>query len=164
MLSDLLKNNVIVPISRLLKQGLSPKKLVLVFAVGFSFGLFPILGVHAVMCTGVALIFRLNIIAIQVAHSLAFPFQILLFIPFFKFGGMVTSINLEGISEDMVLATFSKGLIYAFQVLSEYLLLACLGWILLIFPIFFTIYFFLMRFVKWFSSNISDQLPNKPNH
>lgn len=83
MLTDLIKIKAIDPLSNLLKQGLTPYKLVLVFSVGFSFGLFPILGVHAVICTGMALLFRLNLIVIQIAHSLAFPFQVLLFVPFF---------------------------------------------------------------------------------
>ena len=143
-------------VSKVLKQGLTPSKLVLVFSIGISLGLFPILGIHAIICTGIALIFRLNLVAIQVAHTLAFPFQIILFIPFYKLGEIVTKNNLEVISEEMVINTFNGGLFHAFEVLAEYLLLACLGWSLSILPIFLSIYFFLLKFIKW----ISVQFPS----
>ena len=150
MLKGLLKTKLFDQLKNLLKQGLTPSELALVFSIGFSLGLFPVLGIHALICTGVALLFRLNLIAIQVAHSLAFPFQIFLFIPFLRFGEMVIGKELGTISKDMIFAAFNEGLLYTFQVFSEYLLFACLGWLLLITPIFFIIYLPLLKIVQWF--------------
>ena len=77
------KNNVALSLSKLLKQGLSPFKLALVIALGITLSVFPILGTTTVICTLVALLFHLNLPAIQLANYAAFPLQVILFFPFY---------------------------------------------------------------------------------
>ena len=154
------KDKVVCPLINLLKQGLTPSKLAMVITIGFSFGLFPILGVHAIICTGIAFLFRLNLIAIQIAHLIAFPFQILMFFPFLKIGEMVSNKTLETISETMVINTFNKGFFHSFGVLSEYFLLACLGWAIFIIPFIFVSYLFVWKGVHWFLINFQDVSTN----
>ncbi len=69
-----------------LKQGLSPQKLALSLALGFVIGHFPVYGTTTALCALVALAFRLNLPAIQLANYMALPTQIVLMIPFIDLG------------------------------------------------------------------------------
>ena len=64
--------------------------------------------------------------------------------------------EIETISESMVINSFNKGLFHSFQVLSEYLLLACFGWIIFIIPFIFVVYFFVWKCIHWLSKNFDD--------
>jgi len=69
-----------------LRQGLTPEKLALSLALGAGLSCFPVFGTTTILCTVVALAFRLNLPAIQVGNYLALPLQIGLFIPFLRLG------------------------------------------------------------------------------
>jgi uncharacterized protein (DUF2062 family) len=70
----------------LLRQGLTPEKLALSLALGAGLSCFPIFGTTTLLCTAVALTFRLNLPAIQVGNYLALPLQLALFVPFLRLG------------------------------------------------------------------------------
>ena len=70
----------------LLRQGLTPEKLALSLALGAGLSCFPIFGTTTLLCTAVALGFRLNLPAIQVGNYLALPLQLALFVPFLRLG------------------------------------------------------------------------------
>lgn len=74
------------PILGLLRQGLSPEGLAWSLAVGLALGVIPLLGTSTILCVGVALAFRLNQPAMQLANYLAYPLQILLLYPFIRMG------------------------------------------------------------------------------
>ena len=69
-----------------LKEGLAPRQLAFTLALGFAIGCIPVLGVTTGICALLALSLRLNMPAIQAANWLAMPFQVLLLIPFLRFG------------------------------------------------------------------------------
>lgn len=77
---------VLEPLKAQLLQGVSPGKLALALALGVVVGVFPVLGSTTALCALAALALRLNQPAIQVANYLAYPLQLLLFIPFFQAG------------------------------------------------------------------------------
>lgn len=70
----------------LLRGGLSPSDLALAVTVGVVIGCLPIFGVSTLLCVGVAVGMRLNLIAIQAANWFAMPLQVLLFLPFLRLG------------------------------------------------------------------------------
>ena len=70
----------------MLRQGLSPEGLAWSLAVGLALGVIPLVGISTVLCVGVALVFRLNQPAMQLANYLAYPLQILLWYPFLRLG------------------------------------------------------------------------------
>jgi uncharacterized protein (DUF2062 family) len=70
----------------LLRQGLTPEKLALSIALGIGLSCFPVFGTTTILCTIVALTFRLNLPAIQVGNYLALPLQLALFFPFLRLG------------------------------------------------------------------------------
>jgi hypothetical protein len=54
-------------------QGLTTRDLSLAVALGFTLGLFPVLGATSLLCLGAAGIFRLNLPVIQAVNWLAAP-------------------------------------------------------------------------------------------
>ncbi len=74
-----------------LRQGVSPRRLALTLALGFVIGCLPLVGLPTALCAVVALTFRLNQPAIQMANYAAMPFQVALIVPFVRLGGKLTS-------------------------------------------------------------------------
>jgi uncharacterized protein (DUF2062 family) len=74
------------PLVVLLRQGVSPEKLALCVAIGIVVGNIPILGTSTIICTVIALLFRLNLPAIQLAQAAMAPTQLLLIIPYIRLG------------------------------------------------------------------------------
>ena len=74
-----------------LRQGISPRRLALTFALGFAIGCIPLVGIPTLLCTALALALRLNLPAIQAANYAVMPLQLLLIIPFVRFGGWLTA-------------------------------------------------------------------------
>lgn len=94
------QNKLLKPLINFLKEGISPEKLALSVSLGVVIGIIPILGATTILCGIVALIFRINMPAIQLVNYFVYPLQLLLFIPFLKFGaiffqaeGLIFSIN-----------------------------------------------------------------------
>lgn len=74
-------------VSQWLLQGISPQRLAVTLALGFVLGLIPVIGVPTGLCVVVAMAFRLNQPAIQLANYVAMPFQMALVVPLARFGG-----------------------------------------------------------------------------
>jgi uncharacterized protein (DUF2062 family) len=74
------------PILELLRQGITPEKISLSLALGIALGVFPVLGSTTALCALAALVFRLNLPAIQIVNYFVYPLQIALLIPFFRLG------------------------------------------------------------------------------
>ena len=149
------KKKLFQSLSKLLKQGLSPAKLSLVVALGITLSIFPVLGTTTLICTLVSIFFNLNLPAMQLANYAAFPFQIILFFPFLKLGETVSKVSLDPLSKIQLISTFDEGIFYAIEKLSNYLLVACLGWSLAVLPIYIILYFLISSLLKKFEPYLS---------
>ena len=149
------KKKLFQSLSKLLKQGLSPAKLSLVVALGITLSIFPVLGTTTLICTLVSIFFNLNLPAMQLANYAAFPFQIILFFPFLKLGETVSKVSLDPLSKIQLISTFDEGIFYAIEKLSNYLLVACLGWSLAVLPIYIILYFLISSLIKKFEPFLS---------
>ncbi len=69
-----------------LRQGVSPQRLALTLVLGFVVGCIPLIGVPTGLCVVIALVFRLNLPAIQAANYVAMPFQVALIVPLVRLG------------------------------------------------------------------------------
>jgi len=76
-----------------LRQGITPRRLALTLALGFSIGCLPVVGVPTILCATLALSLRLNLPAIQAANYVAMPFQLALIIPFIRLGRRLVSVD-----------------------------------------------------------------------
>ncbi len=72
---------------RWLSQGLKPRQIAWTLAWGVALGVFPVLGSTSLLCALAALLFRLNLPLIQSVNWAVYPLQILLIIPFLRWGG-----------------------------------------------------------------------------
>ena len=84
-----LYRNVVLPVLALLRMGASPQKLAWSIALGLVVGVNPLLGSTTLLCLGLALIFRLNLPASQLANHLMYPVEVALLYPFLRFGALV---------------------------------------------------------------------------
>ena len=127
MSQNAIQKIIILPLVRLLKQGMDPSRLALAIASGSVVGVFPVLGIATIICTGIAAVYRLNLPAIQLASYLVFPMQIILFFPFLYIGEVLTDNSLDEISKAKLLETFDMGFLAAIQELTQYFILALIG-------------------------------------
>lgn len=88
-----MKERLVSPVIRFLKQGMSPVKLALCIAIGFVLGLFPVVGVTSILCAIVAFVFRLNMAVIQLVNYFVYPLQLLLILPLIKVGSWIFDVN-----------------------------------------------------------------------
>ena len=149
------KKKIYRSLSKLLKQGLSPVKLSLVVALGITLSIFPVLGTTTLICTLVSIFFNLNLPAMQLANYAAFPLQIILFFPFLKLGETVSKVSLDPLTKIQLISAFNEGIFYAIEKLSNYLLVACLGWSLAVLPIYIILYFLISSLLKKFEPFLS---------
>jgi uncharacterized protein (DUF2062 family) len=69
-----------------LRRGISPRRLALTLALGFAIGCVPVMIVPTFICAALAVTLRLNLAAIQIANYIAMPLQLVLIVPFVRFG------------------------------------------------------------------------------
>jgi len=69
--------------------GVSAETVVLSAALALLLGVFPIYGIPTILCTAAAILFRLNLPAMQAVNLLTSPLQFALLSPFARLGGMM---------------------------------------------------------------------------
>jgi uncharacterized protein (DUF2062 family) len=87
---EAVRQRVVAPVVGQLKQGVTPEKLALSLALGVVVSLMPVLGVTTLVALALSTVFRLNHVAVVAANYLAYPLQLVLYIPFFQMGAWVT--------------------------------------------------------------------------
>jgi uncharacterized protein (DUF2062 family) len=113
----------------LLRQGLSPQKIALCLALGVAISTVPIsFGLGTALCTAAAIVFRLNLPAIQAANWAAAPLQVLLFIPYMRAGEFLTGARPLPLSISQITAMFRADLWGSLGRLWGSILRATLGW------------------------------------
>ena len=83
---NLLRCRILRPLLRLLKRGVSPRRLAWSLAVALMVGINPFLGLTTVSMLLLAWLFKLNHIATQIGIHVVAPLQWLLFLPFIHAG------------------------------------------------------------------------------
>lgn len=125
-----LRGRVIAPLFALLTQGVSPRRLALCVALGIVIGNVPILGISTVLCALIALVFRLNLPAMQLVQALMAPTQLLLIIPFVRLGEWILRAPHQPLSIAAGLALLAQGVGQAVVVLWDAIVHAGVAWIL----------------------------------
>ncbi len=128
-MKDFLKRRLFDPLLALLKQGVAPERLALCVAIGIAVGLIPVLGVSTLLCTVIALAFRLNLPAIQLAQAVVAPLQLLLIVPFVRLGEWMTQAAAQPVSIGAGLALMKQGIWHTVIVLKDAIIHASLAWI-----------------------------------
>jgi uncharacterized protein (DUF2062 family) len=129
-MKDWLQRRIVDPLRTLLLQGVAPDRLALCVAIGVVVGNIPILGISTVLCTGIALVFRLNLPAIQVVQAAMAPTQLLLIIPFVRLGEWLVRAPRQALSIHAGLALMAQGVGHAVVVLWDAIVHAGIAWLL----------------------------------
>lgn len=128
---EFFRRRVVSPLLQLLRQGVTPEKLALSVALGAIVAVIPVLGVSTVMCALLALRLRLNMAAIQLVNYLLTPAQLLLIIPFLRFGEQLTGAPRFPVTLESGLGLLSRGVLAAVRVLWDAIVHATFGWLVL---------------------------------
>jgi uncharacterized protein (DUF2062 family) len=134
---------IIEPLLGLLRQGISPDRLALCVAIGVVVGNVPILGISTILCTAIALTFRLNLPAIQIVQAAMAPTQILLIVPFLRLGEWILRVPAQSLSIKEGLGFLAQGAGHAIAELRNAILHAGFAWILIAPPAALLFYRFL---------------------
>lgn len=153
-----LKHRLVDPLLALLRQGMSPRRLALCVAIAVVVGNIPILGVSTLLCALIALVFRLNLPAIQLVQASMAPTQLLLIIPFVRLGEWITRAPPQVISIKEGLALLSQGIWQAIVVLRDAIFHAALAWIVAA-PV---LIYFLHRLLTPIFERLAAQMRRQP--
>jgi len=69
--------------------GLSAESIVVIVAAGLVLGVFPVYGCPTLLCMLAALVFRINLPAIQLVNQVCSPLQLALWIPLNRMGALI---------------------------------------------------------------------------
>jgi len=139
---------VVAPIVALLTQGITPEKIALSLAFGIVLGIFPVLGSTTVLCAVAALIFQLNLPAIQLVNYLIYPLQLFLLVPFIRMGEKLFRVAPLQLSLTQILVMVRADLPHAISTLWLAEVHAMSAWLLIGSPAIFLIYFLLSRALR----------------
>lgn len=96
------------PLIQLARQGVSPDLLALSLALGLCISCFPVLGTTTLLCTLIAVPWRLNLPAILLANWIALPLQLLFLIPLIRLGGKLFHSKSLAIPPAQLLSMFTE--------------------------------------------------------
>src|SRR5215469_1665363 len=88
-LTKIWKDSVAIIVGQL-TQGVTPQKIALSIALGFSLGVIPILGTTTILCAIAAIRLKLNQPVIQLVNWLVYPLQLGLLLVFVRIGEWIT--------------------------------------------------------------------------
>lgn len=125
------RRRAVQPMLNLLRQGITPEKLALSIALGFTLGVTPVIGSTSLLCAIAALWLRLNLPAIQLANYLVYPLQFLLLIPFLRIGEWMVAAEPAPLSVGKIVAMIRADVWHAITSLWIATLHALAAWSLL---------------------------------
>jgi uncharacterized protein (DUF2062 family) len=129
-MKEFLQQRLVRPIVRLLTQGITPEKIALSLAFGIMLGIFPVLGTTSLLCLIAALLFRLNLPAVQLVNILVNPLWFVLLIPFIRLGERLFGVPPLAMTSSQILALAHAGFVHSVRVLWLASLRAAAAWLL----------------------------------
>ena len=147
------------PLLGFLRQGMSPERLALCLAIGIVVGNMPILGVATILCTLIALVWRLNLPAIQLVQWLMTPTQPLLIIPYVRLGEWLAGAPPQPLSIKAGMALLTQGLGTAVHELWDAILHAGLAFLVVAPPAIYLLYRALTPWLRHVARGLKRRAP-----
>ncbi|MDY0104247.1 MAG: DUF2062 domain-containing protein [Lentimicrobium sp.] len=138
---SIFKRKITHPLITFLRQGLTPETMSKTIASGLLIGTIPIPGTSTLLCTALSLGFRMNLGLIQLVNYLAFPLQLLLFVPFYNIASRITGRAFFSKITEITEQLTGKNWLEASSNLLLLMGTAVLVWLLIMFPISLLMYF-----------------------
>lgn len=123
------QQRVVDPVLELLRQGLTVEKITHSLVAGAVISIFPIWGTTVTLSVIAIFVFRLNVVAVMAANFLAYPLQILMFIPYCYLGQKIFGGELaQDFSLKAIEAKAGEGWLLMLQSFGDILWKAALAW------------------------------------
>jgi uncharacterized protein (DUF2062 family) len=116
--------------------------------MGMVIGIFPVVGITTLLSAIAAMVFRLNMPAMQVVNYLVYPLQIALLIPFFHFGAVLFGVEPPPLSASDLVAMFRADFWDAIRRLWGITMRAIAAWSLICVPMVAGLYCILKPVLK----------------
>jgi uncharacterized protein (DUF2062 family) len=117
-------------IREFLYQGATPHELALAISMGVVIGMFPVQGTTTLICMFVAVLFRLNLVVIQLANYISFPLMMVMIIPFYSMGNLLFNKGGKLWNADELILLFRNDLLAAVTELSWSIGFAVVVWLM----------------------------------
>lgn len=143
-----LQNKLIRPLLNFLKQGISPQKLAWSVTIGMVLGISPLLGLTTLLGLVIALVFRLNLAAVQLVNYIVYPLQLVLLVPYFQFGAFIFGKNNTITSFEQLQSLLQTNFIDTLQSLGGLFVNAVFVWLCLSIPLGAITYYICLRIFK----------------
>jgi uncharacterized protein (DUF2062 family) len=127
---------------------MSVEKLSLTLSLGISFGIMPLIGASSLILMVLAVIFRLNIPAIQLVNYMAEVVRLVLFVPFLKLGQIIFYPNETGVQLDNILQNYNTNFFATFKSIWHINLGGIYVWAFIAIPLGIGIYYISQPFLK----------------
>jgi uncharacterized protein (DUF2062 family) len=141
-MEPLLQRRIVDPLKLLLRQGITPQKVALSLACGVVCGLFPVFGTTTVLCAAVALLFRLNLPAVQLVNYIIYPAQLALIVPFIRAGEFILRADRTKLTLPQMIALIGKNHIQALHILWRLALHGIVAWLVFA-PVAFVVLYYI---------------------
>jgi uncharacterized protein (DUF2062 family) len=135
-------------VKKLLSYGTSPSKIAITITLGMMFGTIPIWGVSTIILAAIALLLRLNMVIIQLANYLVYPIQLLLYLPFLKLGGILSSKQAHTLSYGSIMQFAKTGWTTALAELGTLHLWGLIIWLIFWLPLSVLSYSLLLKIIN----------------
>ena len=135
------KRHIISTISQALQRGTSPRKLAFTFALGVVVGIFPVWGISTWVCFGLAILFRINVVILQLVNYLVFPLQLTLIVPFIKIGTWIFSLKPFPYEPEELLDMFRADFLLVLKETGLSIMVGIGVWSVVAVPLFLTIFY-----------------------
>lgn len=147
-MKQFLQKRLVLPILHLLTQGITPEKIALSLAFGIMLGVFPVLGTTTLLCLIAALLFRLNIAAVQLVNFLVYPLWFALLIPFVRVGERLFGVPPLAMTASQMLALAHTNFLHSMSLLWLTALRAAAAWMLIGPPAIIALYVILLPVIR----------------
>ncbi len=129
-------------------MGITPQKLALTGALGVVVGIIPLFGLTSLLCTIIALRFKLNLPALLLICYLMGPLHLILYIPFIDLGLKVFPLTTFNLSWDEITTLFKQDWVRALRIVWLANLAGVLLWMVLAGPLTFFFYLLLLPLIR----------------
>ncbi len=136
------QNRIVRPLLALLRQGTSPRKLACSLACGVVCGLFPVMGSTTLLCGGAALLFGLNLPAVQLVNYFLYPLQLALIVPFIRAGEFILRSDRTRLTLEQMIALFRHNHMEGLHILWRLAVHAIFAWLIFA-PFMFAVVYFI---------------------
>ena len=134
-MKNVIRDRVLTPLKQSINEGLTPAKMSQALAAGFVLGITPMIGISSILAVGVAAVFKLNQVAIQVANWAAYPAEIVLFIPFIKLGERLLGLSPAAINPSDIALMFSDDFYASLEIYGQSLAAGFAVWAVTAIPL-----------------------------